>query len=189
MLQQPNLESQLFVGRCKLSGSLCYSPIKFICNPFPLTQAKRLLQPDSQLIRSYAKYQALGLLWKTGSLRPRHDESELAFHPQPDGKDQNVLLSQMPDCFFRRLLRNIFSPLVQCTPKFLPVLARPEKRSSPERVDRGFVRVKTYLCVEEIEVKHYQEGIEECIQDSIRLAVTPDSWKCKDADQVTFTAL
>ncbi len=38
MLQQPNLELQLFVGFGELPGSFRDPPIEFTCNPFLFTQ-------------------------------------------------------------------------------------------------------------------------------------------------------
>ena len=95
MLQQPNLELQLFVGFGKLPRSFRDSPIEFNRNLFLLIQAHRLLQPDSQLICSYSKHQVLGLFRKAQPLGTRHDESELAVYSQSDRKERNVL--SLPD--------------------------------------------------------------------------------------------
>ena len=124
LLQYSNLELQLFVGFGKLPCALRDPAIEFSCNPFLLIHSQCLLQPDCCLIRSYAKHQFLGLLRKTGSLRSGHDESELAIYSHSDGKDRNLLLSKMPEYFFRRLLRILSKRMIESLPNLLPAMAR-----------------------------------------------------------------
>ncbi|MGA8670907.1 MAG: PAS domain-containing protein [Terracidiphilus sp.] len=80
--------------------------------------------------------------------------SRQTFYSHSDGKDRN-LLSQTPEYLFRRLLSDFSRPLIQCTPKVVPAVARLVERGSPKRVDRGFVWVKLYSRIEEIEIEHH----------------------------------
>ena len=188
MLQQPNLELQLSVGSGKLPCSFRDSPVKFNCNPLLLIQEERLLQPDSCLIRGYAKHQALGLFRKIGSLRPRHDESKLAFDSHSYGKYRNLLPSQAPQYFFRVVLTIFSKPVIESLLNLLPAIARREERSSPERMDRGSVGVKSHSRIEEVEVEYSRECIEQRLQDSTRFADAPYGRQREDADQIVHAA-
>ena len=68
MLQQPDLELQLFVGFGKLPCSFRDSPIEFTRNPFLFIQEQCMLQRGGCLICGNAKNQSLGLLRKAQSL-------------------------------------------------------------------------------------------------------------------------
>ena len=74
-------------------------------------------------------------------------------------------------------------------PDLFAAPAGPIVLSSSERVDRSFARVEPCSGPQEIEVEHHQKGIEEGIQNSTRLAATPDGWKSENADQVIHAAL
>jgi hypothetical protein len=64
MLQQTNLELQLFVGFGKFLCSFRDPTLDFIFNPLLPIQAGCLLEPDDQLIRNYSKLQAEVLIFE-----------------------------------------------------------------------------------------------------------------------------
>ncbi|HWX19666.1 MAG TPA: hypothetical protein VN578_07145 [Candidatus Binatia bacterium] len=151
-------------------------------------QQPRFLQPDRCLIRRDAQEKSLGLPWEIQTLRARYDKTDFSLQPQSQGYDGNVLVSNAVPHRRRPVLRVLSQTPVEQFSNLLRTSRQALGLGDPGHLDGCLSGWFFQPHIDQIQVEHFQQHVEQGANNPGRLAATPHGWKSEDADQIIDAA-
>jgi hypothetical protein len=179
-----------FLVGCGKFGSSLYDPsIEFAGDPLLLAQEPCLLQSNGRLIRCHAQKKCLGLARKIRTLRPGYDHTNFTVQPQAQGHDRNTFVSKAVP-YQRRPFLWVISPTA---PEYLADLLRSSLQFSrltdAGHLDRRFAAWVVQPHIDEIEVEHTQERVDQGMNNLGRLGTGPHGRERENAEQIIHATL